>query len=100
MVQVDKAPFSRDRWTHAVFTLENINDKSQFQAARLYLDGKSQGVICRWDMTFGWPADAARLILGAAYVGRIDDLAVFHRPLTDRVVLYLYQSPKGAAELR
>ena len=29
MVQVERAPFSRDAWTHAVFTLENINDKEK-----------------------------------------------------------------------
>ena len=31
MVQVERAPFSREAWTHAVFTLENINDKSKPQ---------------------------------------------------------------------
>ena len=29
MVQVERAPFSRETWTHVVFTLENVNDKSQ-----------------------------------------------------------------------
>lgn len=29
MVQVDRAPFSREKWTHVVFTLQNVNDKTK-----------------------------------------------------------------------
>jgi len=44
MVQVDRAPFTRDQWTHVVFTLENINDKSKPSSGKLYLNGKLQEV--------------------------------------------------------
>lgn len=44
-VQVARAPFSREKWTHVVFTLENINDKSKPPVGRLYLNGKLQGTI-------------------------------------------------------
>jgi len=40
MVQVARAPFSRDAWTHAVFTLDKINDKSAKPTGRLWLNGK------------------------------------------------------------
>ena len=43
MVQVDKAPFSREKWTHVVFTVENINDKAKAPLGKLYLNGKLQG---------------------------------------------------------
>ncbi len=33
MVQVERAPFSRDAWTHVVFTLENVNDKRSRRVA-------------------------------------------------------------------
>jgi len=29
MVEVARAPFAREKWTHVVFTLENINDKAR-----------------------------------------------------------------------
>ena len=32
MVQVERAPFSRDAWTHVAFTVENANDKSRLSA--------------------------------------------------------------------
>jgi hypothetical protein len=100
MVQVERAPFSRDAWTHAVFTLENVNDKSQRNTGRLYLNGKLQGSIDGWDLTFGWDPQRVLLVLGASYVGHLDDLAVFDRVLTDTDVETLYELKLGVSELR
>jgi len=100
MVQVAKAPFAHDAWTHVVFTLENINDKTRPQSGRLYLDGKLQGTIEKWDLTFGWNPARVLLVLGAAYVGHMDDLAVFNRALTDGEVQQLYGLKEGIRELR
>lgn len=100
MVQVDRAPFSRENWTHAVFTLENVNDKSKPQVGRLYLNGKLQGTIENWDMNFDWNSSRVMLVLGAAYVGHLDDLAVFDRALTDGDVKLLYGLKHGVQELR
>jgi hypothetical protein len=99
MVQVERAPFSRDTWTHAVFTLENVNDKSKPQSGRLYLNGKLQGAIENWELTFGWDPARVQLVLGASYVGHLDDLAVFNRALTDLEVQQLYGLKQGAREL-
>src|SRR5207249_11229788 len=99
MVQVARAPFARDRWTHVVFTLENINDKGNPPAGKLYLNGRLQGSIERWDMTFDWDPAKVLLVLGAAYVGYMDDLAVFDRALTDQEVGVVYQLKNGVREL-
>ena len=100
MVQVERAPFSREAWTHAVFTLENINDKSKPQMGRLYLNGNLKGTIEKWDLTFGWNPGRVLLVLGASYVGHLDDLAVFNRALTDEEVKQLYGFKQGVRELR
>lgn len=95
MVQVARAPFSREKWTHVVFTLENINDKSKPQGGKLYINGKLQGAIEKWDMTFDWDPTKVLLVLGASYVGHIDDLAAFDRPLTDGEVDRIYGLKHG-----
>ncbi|MFN0056412.1 MAG: family 16 glycoside hydrolase [Planctomycetales bacterium] len=100
MVQVDRAPFSRDAWTHVVFSLENVNDKSRPQIGRMHINGALQGTIENWELTFGWDPARVLLVLGAAYVGRLDDLAVFNRALTDAEVRQLYGLPQGVRELR
>jgi len=100
MVQVDKAPFSREKWTHVVFTLENVNDKTKPQTGKLYLNGKHQGSIEKWDLTFDWDPAKVLLVLGAAYVGHMDDLAVFDRPLTDAEVDLIYGLKNGIRDLK
>ncbi|MBN9520532.1 LamG domain-containing protein [bacterium] len=99
MVQVERAPFAREKWTHVVFTVENVNDKTRPQAGRLYINGKSQGAIEKWELTFDWDPAKVLLVLGAAYVGHIDDLAVFDRPLTAAEVVRLYALRAGVREL-
>lgn len=99
MVQVERAPFSREKWTHVVFTLENINDKTKPPVGRLYLNGKLQGAIEKWDMKFDWDPAKVLLVLGASYVGYMDDLAVFDRPLTDVEVDRIHQLKTGIREL-
>jgi hypothetical protein len=98
-VEVARAPFSRAKWTHVVFTLENINDKARPPVGRLYLNGKPQGAIEKWDLTFDWDPTKVLLVLGANYVGHVDDLAVFDRPLTEVEVAHVYGLKKGIREL-
>ncbi len=100
MVQLKKTPFSRDRWTHAVFTLDQINAGKETSSGALYLDGVLQGEIKGHDLTFGWDPKAVMLVLGAAYVGHIDDLAVFNRVLNDKEVAQLHALENGVADLR
>jgi hypothetical protein len=100
MVQVERAPFSRDRWTHVVFTLENVNDKSQPQLGKLYINGKLQGAIEKWELTFDWNPEKVLLVLGASYVGHIDDLAVFNRALSDEEIKQLHGLKRGVSDLR
>lgn len=100
MVQVAKPVFSRERWTHVVFTLENINDKSKKPSGKLFIDARPQGTIENWDLTFGWDPTRVLLILGASYVGHLDDLAVFNRAITDAEVKQLFALDHGVRDLR
>jgi hypothetical protein len=100
MVQVARAPFARDTWTHVVFTFENVNDKNKPRTGRLYINGQPQGRIENWDLTLDWDPARVLLVLGAAYVGHMDDLAVFNRALTDTEVKDLHGLKQGARELR
>ncbi len=98
-VNLKRAPFSREAWTHAVFTLENVNDKAKKPVGRLYLNGQLMGSIENWDLTLGWNPDAVALVLGASYVGHLDDLAVFNRALNAAEVKMLNGLKTGVREL-
>lgn len=100
MVQVAGAPFSRDRWTHVVFTLEGVNDAARPQIGRLYIDGTLQGSIEGWEFTFNWDPASVRLVLAGGYAGWMDDVAVFDRALGDADVRQLHALPGGIRALR
>ncbi|HQX54121.1 MAG TPA: LamG domain-containing protein, partial [Planctomycetaceae bacterium] len=99
MVQVERPRFSREAWTHVVFTLENVNNESATRAGRLYLNGELQGAIENWDLTFGWDPSQVLLVLGASYVGHMDDLAVFNRVLSPEEVKQIYSLKNGVRDL-
>ena len=100
MVKMEQAPFRRDRWTHVAFVLDHINDHAAPPRARLHIDGRQIGVIQGHDLTFGWDPAAIRLVLGAAYVGSLDDLAVWNRALSAEEIASLYALPGGVETLR
>lgn len=83
VVQVLKPPFSREQWTHIVFTFGNANTGKKDGWGKLWLNGQYQGELKGWELTFGWEPDKTALTLGLNYVGWLDDLAVFNRPLTE-----------------
>lgn len=102
MVQVARPPFTRDTWTHVVFTVENVNSKDPLAkpSGALYLNGKLHGRIEGWDLAFAWDPASVAVVLGAAYVGHQDDLAAFDRALTAAEVVQLFELPGGVASLR
>lgn len=94
MVVVEDPPFAADRWTHVCFTWKNINSPDNEPAvAALYLDGELQGTIER-PMTFTWQADKAALMLGLNYIGLMDELKVFSRPLNASQIKHLAQAKR------
>lgn len=99
MVQLSRAPFSRTRWTHVVFTFDRLN-AGKAGVGELFLDGQSQGRIKDWDLTFGWEAAKVQLVFGAAYVGHIDDLGVFNRALSAAEVGQIFRLKNGIRDLR
>lgn len=99
MVKLDHVPFSRTKWTHVVFTWNKVNS-GKAGSGVLYIDGQRQKTLSGWDLTLGWEADKVQLVLAAAYVGHMDDLAAFNRALTDAEVAQLFALKNGIADLR
>ncbi len=100
MVVVKKPPFSRDEWTHVVFTFSDVNSTTGTEStASLYLNGKLQGTLQK-PLRFTWEssdpeAKEAVIMLGINYVGDMDDVAIFGRALTADEVKALHELPEG-----
>ena len=87
MITVTNPPFTSDRWTHVIFTFDNINaTDGKTSTASLYLDGKPQGSLTQplqftWTKTKDRP-NAAVIMLGINYVGFMDNLSIWNRALS------------------
>ena len=100
MVTLTKPPFTRQHWTHVVFTFANFNTGKKDGVATLYLDGKPQGTASAREQTFSWEPAKTIAMLGIGYTGLFDDLAFFNRALTAAEVEQLFALPGGVTELR
>lgn len=99
IVQVLKPPFSREQWTHVVFTFGSANTGKKDGWGKLWLNGQYQGELKGWELTFGWEPDQTALTLGLNYIGWLDELAVFNRPLTDVEIKAIHTAKGGIATL-
>lgn len=91
MHTVTQPPFTSGMWTHVAFTFENFNSGQQNGTAKLYLNGKPQGIISARNQQLTWDVDKAAIQLGMSYVGLFDDLALFDRALSDPEIEALYK---------
>jgi hypothetical protein len=99
MVPVHRPPFTRERWTHVVVCFDNVNSGRADGWGRLYLDGQDMGAFENWALPFNWQVERSALTLGYSYTGWLDDVAVFHRPLTPDEVRALHALPGGVKGL-
>ncbi|MFM8358105.1 MAG: LamG-like jellyroll fold domain-containing protein, partial [Verrucomicrobiota bacterium] len=75
LIKVERPPFSRERWTHVVFTWEKFNTGKANGITRLYLDGELKGELSPREQTWTWNPDETLVMLGLSYTGWMDDLA-------------------------
>jgi hypothetical protein len=100
LLKVALPPFAEGQWTHVAVTWDGVNTP-QHGRAFLYLNGAYQGATGGIAEPFTWDADRAWIRLGTGrFVGRLDDLAAFDRPLTAGEVGELYRLEGGVAALR
>ena len=88
---VSDLPFSSEQWTHVAFTWDQFNTRSVGHAT-LWINGKQTNEIDR-TQRFTWEPSKVGIMLGIAYVGQIDELSIFNRPLTDGEMRMLFETP-------
>jgi hypothetical protein len=80
LVVVKKPPFAANQWTHVASTHQGLGTpKGQ---ASLYLNGVLIGAAPAITEPFAWDPAKTTLRLGVNYVGFLDDLMIFNRPLS------------------
>ena len=90
LVPAKSNPFSSDKWTHVAFTWENFNTRKKDGVATLFLNGKNEGSITKWNQKFSWAGKPHRILIGLNYMGLFDELACFNRALSSKEVKHIF----------
>ena len=99
MVPVSMPPFRRTEWTHVAWTFSGLNTDRADAQAELYVNGHSKGRLSN-PMKFSWQIDRTAIMLGIAYTGYFDELAIYNRALSASEIQTLYLLPNGLTAVR
>lgn len=97
LVVVNEPPFSRKQWTHIVIVYNQLNTEAG--SGSLFVNGKFQGAVNQQSDPFSWDLSKANMFLGLNYVGLMDELAVFDRPLNEEEILEIGKVEGGLKAL-
>lgn len=92
-VTVNQPPFLTKKWTYVAITFSKVNtNASEF---KLYINGNYQGMIKDINDPFTWEAEKAKIMLGLGYIGFMDELAIFDKPLNAQEVQLVFELKDG-----
>lgn len=93
MRRVPKIDFKSGDWHHVVLSWQNFDTGKKDAVATLYIDGVLLGTVKDRDIAMAWDIDQAGIYVAVNYIGNLDELAVFNRPLTDKEIGDLLRKP-------
>src|SRR5262249_15645534 len=85
--------FKSGDWHHVALTWENLDTGRKDARAVLYIDGKRIGQVADRELAMGWDLDRTGIYVAVNYIGLLDELALFNRPLTAAEVSLLHKRP-------
>ena len=88
LIVIERPPFTADQWTHIAITWSGLNSKGG--TASLFVNGKRIGPARSIPEAFEWDAARLAIRLGVSYIGLMDELVAFDRPLNESEVAALY----------
>lgn len=98
-VVVNPAPFNSDSWTHVAMVFSEVNTKTKSKF-KLYLNGRLQGTIKNVNNNpFTWEAEKGKIMLGLGYIGFMDELTIFNKPLNYKEIKTIYELKNGLKTL-
>jgi hypothetical protein len=93
MVRVPAIAFKSGDWHHVVLTWDNLDSGKKNARAVLYIDGKRIGEIAGRELAMKWDLEKTGIYIAVNYIGLLDELAVFNRPLSAAEVGLLHRKP-------
>jgi len=91
LVRVPKIDWQESDWHHVVLSWSNFDTGKPDARSELYIDGKRIGAVEGRALAMQWDLDKTGIYVAVNYIGLLDDLALFRRPLTAQEVQRLYR---------
>jgi hypothetical protein len=99
LVVVSPIGFKETDWHHILFVWTDFDSEQDNAKATLYIDGKPQGSIGDRNITMDWDITRTGIYVAVGYIGLLDELAIFDRPLTEDEIALLAAEPNAVAAL-
>lgn len=93
MVRVPRVAWTESDWHHVVLSWSGFDTGKADAVSQLYIDGKLIGEVRDRAIAMTWDIDRTGIYVAVNYVGLMDELALFRRPLTADEVKHLHQRP-------
>ena len=100
LVRVKDVGFKAADWHHIAFTWMNFDTGRADAEAALYIDGALMGSLKDRNIMMDWDLDKTGIYFAVSYIGLLDELAVFRRPLTTGEIAELGREPGMLAKLK
>lgn len=100
IIRVPRIGFKQGRWHHVVMNWSDFDTGQSNATVELFIDGKSAGRLRNRDLPMKWDLERVGIYVGVAYIGLMDELAIFGRPLTSNEINALRHSPKVLSRLK
>lgn len=97
LIAVSKPPFARSSWTHILINYTDLNT-DQGKAA-LYMNGQLKGIRKDIKDPFTWEIEKSNIYLGLGYIGRMDELSIYNKHLSQEEITTLYTLKQGVHQL-
>jgi len=93
LTRLKDAGFKAGEWHHIMLSWDRFNSGKNDGTHTLYVDGKKIGELKDYPIAMDWDIDQARIYFAVNFIGLLDELAVFRRPLSEAEVTLLHTKP-------
>lgn len=93
LIRVKSVGFKVGEWHHIVLNWRNLDTGRPDAHATLFVDGQPIGHLKDRAIAMDWDMDKVGIYVAVNYIGLLDDLAIFNRPLSDDEIVELHKTP-------
>lgn len=93
LIRVQGVGFQSGEWHHVLLNWNNFDTGRPDAWATLYVDGSPAGKLQDREIAMDWDLERTGIYVAVNFIGLLDELAIFRRPLTADEAAQLHKSP-------